>query len=63
MSKPKLKKGDRVKTASLRHVLVYGKRYPAVDRHLAIVVSVEPQGVLLNDDLYYPESELTHAPN
>ncbi len=53
-----LKPGDNVVTKTIRRVWLWGKLWPVLDRHIGLVVAVEPQGILLNDGLYYPVSEL-----
>lgn len=51
--------GQTVQTKIIRHVELWGKRWPVVVREIRKVVAVEPQGIVLDDSLYYAESWLT----
>lgn len=52
------KAGDLVVVHKKRFINVFGKYWPVINRRYAIVIAVEPQGILLNDGLYYSADEL-----
>ncbi|RIV21408.1 hypothetical protein DYU11_18555 [Fibrisoma montanum] len=53
------KPGQQVRTRVIRHIFMWGKRWPIAVNEVRKVVRVEPQGILLDDNLYYAASWLT----